>query len=243
MASTSYLARVIYKPHTADGLWTGTYNLLLKAKSIPAPVSAPNTVESTTLEDDVQTFETGIKTSDSRQVTGNLEKDYLDNLDNLSGAKLDIIHLYGVQGIGEVAKYAYVGQVTATPNDIGGVDEILEMTATIVPNTAAVKMTDTLSIVDNQDGTFTVSAGSVTPDIVLNKSHLAMNVDDVARLKATTIPSGETITWTSSDTDTATVSNGIVTAKAAGSATITAKITVNTVDYTDTCSVVVTAGV
>ena len=243
MASTSYLARVIYKPHTADGLWTGTYNLLLKAKSIPAPVSAPNTVESTTLEDDVQTFETGIKTSDSRQVTGNLEKDYLDNLDNLSGAKLDIIHLYGVQGIGEVAKYAYVGQVTATPNDIGGVDEILEMTATIVPNTAAVKMTDTLSIVDNQDGTFTVSAGSVTPDIVLNKSHLAMNVDDVARLKATTIPSGETITWTSSDTDTATVSNGIVTAKAVGSATITAKITVNTVDYTDTCSVVVTAGV
>ena len=243
MASTSYLARVIYKPHTVDGLWTGTYNLLLKAKSIPAPVSAPNTVESTTLEDDVQTFETGIKTSDSRQVTGNLEKDYLDNLDNLSGAKLDIIHLYGVQGIGEVAKYAYVGQVTATPNDIGGVDEILEMTATIVPNTAAVKMTDTLSIVDNQDGTFTVSAGSVTPDIVLNKSHLAMNVDDVARLKATTIPSGETITWTSSDTDTATVSNGIVTAKAVGSATITAKITVNTVDYTDTCSVVVTAGV
>lgn len=243
MASTSYLARVIYKPHTADGLWTGTYNLLLKAKSIPAPVSAPNTVESTTLEDDVQTFETGIKTSDSRQVTGNLEKDYLDNLDNLSGAKLDIIHLYGVQGIGEVAKYAYVGQVTATPNDIGGVDEILEMTATIVPNTAAVKMTDTLSIVDNQDGTFTVSAGSVTPDIVLNKSHLAMNVDDVARLKATTIPSGETITWTSSDTEIATVSNGIVTAKDVGTATITAKITVNTVDYTDTCSVVVTAGV
>lgn len=243
MASTSYLARVIYKPHTADNLWAGTYNLLLKAKSIPAPVSAPNTVESTTLEDDVQTFETGIKTSDSRQVTGNLEKDYLDNLDNLSGVKLDILHLYGTQGIGEVAKYGYVGQVTVTPNDVGGVDEILEMTATIVPNTAAAKMTDVLSVVDNGDGTFTVSAGAVSPDIILNKSYLDMSVDDVARLKATTTPSGETITWTSSDTEVAEVSNGIVTAKDVGNATITAKITVNGVNYTDTCSVVVSAGV
>ena len=49
-------------------------NFLVRAKSMPAPVSAPNTVESTTLEDDAQTFEMGIKTSDSKEVTGNLEK-------------------------------------------------------------------------------------------------------------------------------------------------------------------------
>ena len=78
MAATSYLCRVIYKEHTTDGEWAGTYKLLVKAKSIPAPVSAPNTVESTTLEDDTQTFEMGIKTSDSKEITGNLEKEYLD---------------------------------------------------------------------------------------------------------------------------------------------------------------------
>ena len=77
MASTSYLARVIFKEHTDTGEATdfaGTYKLLVKAKSMPAPVSAPNTVESTTLEDDSQTYEMGIKTSDSKEITGNLEK-------------------------------------------------------------------------------------------------------------------------------------------------------------------------
>ena len=81
MADTSYLARVIFREHTGDvGSeidFSGTYNLLVRAKSIPSPASAPNTVESTTLEDDTQTFEMGIKTSDSKEFTGNLEKKYL----------------------------------------------------------------------------------------------------------------------------------------------------------------------
>lgn len=158
MASTSYLARVIIKAHTNDGSFAGSYKLLLKAKSIPSPQSAPNTVESTTLEDDTQTFEMGIKTADSKEITGNLEKEYLKAIKEFAGKKLDIIHLYGTQGIGEVAKYAYVGQVVATPNDVGGVDEILEMTATVIPNTAAVECTDDYTVVDNGDGSFTVTA-------------------------------------------------------------------------------------
>lgn len=157
MASTSYKARIIFKEHTADGSWDGEYKLLVKAKSIPAPVSAPNTVESTTLEDDAQTFEMGIKTSDSKEVEGNLEKEYLDNIEDLGGKKLDIIQLYGTNGVGEVAKYAYVGQAMATPSDVGGVDEILGMSVTIIPNTAAVKVTDTLTVVEGENGTFTVS--------------------------------------------------------------------------------------
>ena len=156
MASTSYLARVIYKEHSEEG-FAGTYKLLVRAKSIPAPVSAPNTVESTTLEDDAQTFEMGIKTSDSKEITGNLEKEYLDEIDKLGGKKLDIIHLYGTDGIGGVAKYAYVGQAVATPTDVSGSDEILEMSVTVIPNTAAKKVTDELTVTDNGDGTFTVA--------------------------------------------------------------------------------------
>lgn len=158
MASTSYLARVIYKNHVDNETdFAGTYNLLVKAKTIPSPASAPNTVESTTLEDDTQTFEMGIKTADSKEITGNLEKEYLQGINNLSNQKIDIIHLYGTDGTGAVAKYAYVGQAVATPNDIGGVDEILEMTCTIIPNTAAAEITDDYTVVDNQDGTFTVT--------------------------------------------------------------------------------------
>lgn len=55
MADTSYLARVIYREFDGDINeaidFTGTYNLLVRAKTIPSPASAPNTVESTTLED------------------------------------------------------------------------------------------------------------------------------------------------------------------------------------------------
>ena len=113
--------------------------------------------ESTTLEDDSQTYEMGIKTSDSKEITGNLEKEYLDAIDELEGGKIDIMQLYGTKGVGEVAKYAYVGQAVATPTDVGGVDEILEMSVTIVPNTAAKKVTDEYTVTDNGDGTFIVA--------------------------------------------------------------------------------------
>lgn len=162
MASTSYLARVIWKEHTDnETTFAGTYKLLLAAKTIPSPVQPPNTVESTTLEDDTQTFEMGIKQSSSREVTGNLSKDDLDAIDAKAGAKLDIIHLYGTDGLGSVAKYAYVGEVVVTPSDVGGVDSILEMTATIVPNTVATKVTDDYTITYSESTKqFTVAAAT-----------------------------------------------------------------------------------
>ena len=109
MASTSYKVRAIYK-ELDDGAdlstvdFAGSYKLLLKAKSMPAPVSAPNTVESTTMEDGAQTFEMGIKQSDAKEVTGNLEKEYLDNIGKLEEKRVAIFQLYGTDGIGGVAK-------------------------------------------------------------------------------------------------------------------------------------------
>lgn len=161
MASTNYKARVIYKEHTDTGATTdfaGTYNILVNAKSMPSPVSAPNTVESTTFENDTQTFEMGIKTSGSKEITGNLEKEHLERIDALAGKKLDIMQLYGTDGIGGVAKYVYVGQAIATPSDTSGADGILEMTVTVIPNTSAKLVTDDYTVTDNGDGTFTVVA-------------------------------------------------------------------------------------
>jgi hypothetical protein len=156
MASTSYKARVIYKKHSEDG-FAGTYKLMVAAKSISAPVSAPNTVETTTFEDDSQTFLMGIKTSDAKTYSGNLEKAYLQDLIAVEGEQIDIIQLYGSDGLGAVAKYAFVGQATATPNDVSGTDSVLEMTVTAVPNTSPVECTDKLTVVDNGDGSFTVT--------------------------------------------------------------------------------------
>ena len=160
MASTNYKARVIYKEHTDTGETTdfaGEYNLLVNAKSMPSPVSAPNTVESTTFEDDSQTFEMGIKTSGSKEITGNLEKEHLERIDALAGKKLDIMQLYGTDGIGGVAKYVYVGQAIATPSDTSGADGILEMAVTVIPNTSAKLVTNEYTVTDNSDGTFTVA--------------------------------------------------------------------------------------
>lgn len=78
-----------------------------------------------------------------------------------------------------------------------------------------------------------------TPSIALSASSKSMTVGDSTTLTATTTPSGQTVTWTSSNTSVATVTGGMITAKAFGSATITAKFTYNGKTYSKTCSVTV----
>lgn len=109
---------------------------------------------------DSQTFEMGIKQSSAIEMKGNLEKEYLDNLDGLGNKRVAIMQLYGTDGIGGVAKYAYIGQISATPSEVGGTDEILAMDVTIVKNTTSKKVTDDYTIVDNKDGTFTITKKS-----------------------------------------------------------------------------------
>lgn len=159
MASTSYLCRVIYKEHSSSSTnFAGSYKLLMRAKSIQSPVGDPNLVESTTLEDDQQTYEMGIKQSDLKQITGNLDKSYLDELAAITpGTVYDIIHLYGIDGLGGVAKYAYTGQISVKVDDVGGVDEILGMTASIAQNSTPALMTDSLTVAAGSGGTFTVT--------------------------------------------------------------------------------------
>jgi hypothetical protein len=85
-----------------------------------------------------------------------------------------------------------------------------------------------------------VGGGEATPGVTLNKSTASIAVDGTETLTATTVPAGQTVTWTSSDDEVATVSGGVVTGVAAGTATITASITVDGQTYTATCAVTVT---
>lgn len=84
----------------------------------------------------------------------------------------------------------------------------------------------------------TIGSGS-TPAVKLDNKTLGVRVGDTETLRATTVPVGSTITWTSSDSTVASVSGGVVTGVAAGTATITASITVSGTAYTDTCAVTV----
>lgn len=86
-----------------------------------------------------------------------------------------------------------------------------------------------------------VVKGYISPSVSLDKSTATVAAGSTVSLTATTIPSGETVTWSSDNTSVATVSSGTVTGVAAGSATITASITVGGVTVTDKCVVTVTA--
>lgn len=78
-----------------------------------------------------------------------------------------------------------------------------------------------------------------TPSVTLNQHTANLAADGTRQLTATTVPADSEVAWTSSDEDIATVEDGLVTAVAAGTATITATITVGGVEHTDTCAVTV----
>ena len=81
----------------------------------------------------------------------------------------------------------------------------------------------------------------VNPSVMLDKHTITIKDGDTFTLHAVTNPASQTVTWTSSDGTKASVAAGVVTGEAEGSAIITAKITVDSVDYTDTCTVIVEA--
>ena len=118
-------------------------------------------------------------------------------------------------------------------------------------NVATVSNSGTVSAVGSGTATITAnfSYGGVTHfascsvavkeiSITLYQSSLTMNVGDTEMLSANVSPSEQNITWSSNNTNIATVSNsGMVTAKGKGSATITAEIFVNGYSYSDSCTI------
>lgn len=83
--------------------------------------------------------------------------------------------------------------------------------------------------------------GTVQGAIELNHHTLSLTEGDTATLVATKYPATATVTWTTSSASIATVSNGVVTAVAEGDAIITAQISVDNVEFVDTCTIIVTA--
>lgn len=78
-----------------------------------------------------------------------------------------------------------------------------------------------------------------TPGVLLDKHTVTVNEKGTTTLEVVTVPGDASVTWTSSDSTVASVSNGVITGEAEGSAIITASITIEGVSYTDTCTVIV----
>lgn len=108
-------------------------------------------------------------------------------------------------------------------------------------------------VIDERDGFADVSgffSQVVTPDnvaslakatttaISLSSSSESIVKDETATITATTTPSGQHVTWSSSNPAVATVAGGVITAVAVGTAVITA----TSGNYSASCAVTVTAG-
>jgi uncharacterized protein YjdB len=112
----------------------------------------------------------------------------------------------------------------------------------------AVTVNSTLDLIANANQFFdsvqtpdTIAAKVQTPSVSIVPSRAVISEGENVTLEVIVVPAGTAVSWSSSASTYATVSNGVVHGEAAGSATITASITVDGNTYTDTCAVTVEA--
>lgn len=79
-----------------------------------------------------------------------------------------------------------------------------------------------------------------TPEVKFASHAATVEVNGTVELSVTTVPAGAEVTYTASDDDVTVSSAGVVTGVNAGTSIVTAAITVDGVEYTDTCIVTVT---
>ena len=157
--ATGLKSRILYKEHTQDNLWTGTYKMLVRPKSIPSPIGEESFVDVSTLEDLQEVQERGRRAAASLSVQSAMDKEALDAINALGDTVIDILVLYGNSGLGEIAKYVFNGTASAKPDD--ATEEHLTMTTTIPVRSVPKLVTDTLSVTMSGEGlaaTFTVAA-------------------------------------------------------------------------------------
>lgn len=122
--ATGLKSRICYREKStsevASGYWAGEYKLLIRAKSIPAPQGAKNMVDTSTLEDLVETQEPGRRAAASMEVQGAFEKEYKDELVRLEDKDLDVLILYGTDGKGSEGVLAFNGSESFAPDEATG---------------------------------------------------------------------------------------------------------------------------
>lgn len=154
--ATGLKSRIIYREHSdsavTTGWWAGSYNLLLRAKSIPSPFGDKNMVDTSTLEDLVETQEPGRRGAASMAVQGAFEKAYKDALVDLEDEPLDIVILYGTDGRGSEGMVAFQGSESFAPDE--ATDDHLTGTCNIAISTKPVWIDDayTVSVTEDANG-------------------------------------------------------------------------------------------
>ena len=163
--ATGLKSRIIFrekkKDITEENYWAGTYQLLIKAKTIPSPMGTPNMVDTSTLEDMSVTQEFGRSSANQMDVVGAYEKATRDRIVELEGKELDIIHLYGTTGKGDEGILAYIGGARFSPGEAN--DGHLEGTANVSVQTSPVWIDAKYDVSVEEDATGYPSEITLTP--------------------------------------------------------------------------------
>lgn len=151
--ATGLKSRIAYKTPsssvTSGDYWAGTYKLLLRAKTIPSPFGSQNMVDTSTLEDLIETQEMGRRSASSMEVEGAFEKKYKDEMVTNEGKKLDFIILYGADGKGSEGICAFIGQESFAPGEASA--DHLTGTATVSVQTVPKWIEDNYEVAVTED--------------------------------------------------------------------------------------------
>lgn len=120
---------------------TSSWEKLVDIKNVPAMGGAPETLETTTLSDWMQTHINGIQSSESKEFNCNYDKDEFKELKKLEG-KTEKYSLWiggnkegnTVTPTGDDGKFTFEGQL-ATWLEESDVNSVMEMKVAITPST------------------------------------------------------------------------------------------------------------
>lgn len=131
MAISSYNAKLM---HYKESNW----QQLIPVKTTPQLGGAPEMLETTTLDDNMQTFINGIQASEAMTFLANYDSEKYDELKLLENKTEKYAVWFGNDGQGSAGKFSFQGQLSVFVNDTS-VNGVVEMTITIVPSTPIVK--------------------------------------------------------------------------------------------------------
>ena len=139
MATSSYKSFLMYKK-------TGeTYEKLVDIKDYPDIGGSPETLETTTLSDGMQTYINGIQSSEAMEFTINYDSTTYDTIDALADTETAFAIWFGgtesagvVTPTGSEGKFEFKGYISIRVSG-KGVNEVREAVISIAPSTVITK--------------------------------------------------------------------------------------------------------
>lgn len=227
---------------TKSNYWAGSFVPLVGMKEVPSPFGEDNMVDVSIIEDWQEMQEKGRASAAEMEIPVAFTKQYKDAVLAAQDKDLNMIILYGTDGKGKEGIAAFNARITGFVPD-SATDDHLTATVKVAIKSQVTWIENGYTVTTTEDingypTSIALAGNGSATAISLDKATATVEVGGHVLINATTVPAGGAVTWASDDTSKATVSNGLVTGVAAGSATITA--TYGSVSAT--CTVTVSAG-